>query len=104
VFEHPFFAVTKPDGTYTIKTAGLPDGDYTVTFWHEKYASDPVEEKITLKDGKAESNHTFKAESAAAEPTDATKVILASDSKKAEKATCPACTGAAPKLEKVATK
>ena len=103
VFEHPFFAVSKPDGTYTIKTAGLPDGDYTLTFWHEKYATDPVEEKVTVKDGKAEVNKTFKAEAAAAEPSKDAKVILASD-KKAAEGTCPACTGAAPKLEKVASK
>src|ERR1041385_8695627 len=104
VFEHPFFAVTKPDGTYTIKTAGLPDGDYTVTFWHEKYATDPVEEKVTVKDGKAEVNHTFKAEAAMAQPSKDAKVILASDKKTAEGA-CPACAGtAAPKLEKVASK
>jgi plastocyanin len=103
VFEHPFFAVTKPDGTYTIKTAGLPDGDYTLNFWHEKFASDtPQEEKVTIKDGKAEVNHTFKAEAAAAETPKDAKVILASDSKKAEGA-CPACSGAAPKLEKVAS-
>jgi hypothetical protein len=103
VFEHPFFAVTKPDGTYTIKTAGLPDGDYTLTFWHEKYATDPVEEKITVKDGKAEMNKTFKAEAAMAQPSKDAKVILASDKKTAE-ATCPACTGGAPKFEKVASK
>jgi hypothetical protein len=104
VFEHPFFAVSKADGTYEIKTAGLPDGDYTITFWHEKYASDPVEEKVTVKDGKGEVNHTFKAEAAAAEPSKDAKVILASD-KKAAEGSCPACcTGAAPKLEKVASK
>src|SRR5438046_3184583 len=54
VFVHPYFAVSKEDGTYKIPTKGLADGDYTLTFWHEKYASDPVEEKVTVKDGKAE--------------------------------------------------
>jgi len=102
VFEHPFFAVTKPDGTFAIKTAGLPDGDYTVTFWHEKFASDtPAEEKVTVKDGKAEINHTFKAEAAMAEPADGKKVILASDNKTAESGSCPACAAGAPKLEKI---
>ena len=102
VFEHPYFAVTKPDGTFSIKTAGLPDGDYTVTFWHEKYASDtPAEEKVTVKDGKAEINHTFKAE-AALGPSDGKKVILASDNKPADAPACPACAAAAPKLEKIA--
>ena len=102
VFEHPFFAVSKPDGTFAIKTAGLPDGDYTVTFWHEKYASDAVEEKVSVKDGKAEVNHTFKAEAAAADGVKDAKVILASDGKKAEGA-CPACAGTV-RLEKVAAK
>jgi len=96
VFEHPFFAVTKEDGTYKIDAKGLPDGDYTLTFWHEKYATDPVEEKVTIKDGKAEANHTFKAEAAMAEPKVKT-VILASDS--GEEKCCEKC-----KLEKVAGK
>lgn len=102
VFEHPFFAVTKEDGTYEMKTEGLADGEYTVTFWHEKFASEtPAEMKVEIKDGKAEANHAFKAEAAAAEPA-ATKVILASDNKPAgakcdEKACCKA---GAPKLEK----
>jgi hypothetical protein len=80
VFEHPYFAVSKEDGTFAIKTAGLPDGDYTVTFYHEKYAADATalpEEKITVKDGKAEVKHVFKAEAALASPT-ANDVILAS--------------------------
>ncbi len=96
VFEHPYFAVTKEDGTFDIKTAGLPDGDYTVNFYHEKYANDPAqlpEEKVTVKDGKAEVNHTFKAEAALANPTGLKQVILASDSGKK----CEACEGAAKK-------
>src|SRR5204863_1113955 len=51
VFDHPFFAVSKADGTYTIKN--VPDGDYTLQFWHEKYATTPVEVKVSVKDGKA---------------------------------------------------
>lgn len=34
VMEHPYFAVTKADGTFEIK--GLVDGEYTVEAWHEK--------------------------------------------------------------------
>jgi hypothetical protein len=102
VFEHPFFATTKEDGTYTIATKGLPDGEYTLTFWHEKFASEtPVEEKITVKDGKAEKDYKFKAEAAAAAPQpDAAKVILASDKKTEEE--CTACKAGVPRLEKVA--
>ena len=34
VFSHPFFAVTKPDGSFSI--AGLPAGSYEIEAWHEK--------------------------------------------------------------------
>jgi plastocyanin len=34
VFSHPFFAVTGPDGKYTI--ANLPAGTYEIEAWHEK--------------------------------------------------------------------
>lgn len=34
VFNHPFFAVTKADGKFTI--SGLPAGTYVLTAWHER--------------------------------------------------------------------
>jgi hypothetical protein len=34
VVPHPFFAVTKEDGTFEIK--GLPAGSYTIELWHEQ--------------------------------------------------------------------
>lgn len=34
VVPHPFFAVTKDDGSFEIK--GLPEGTYTLEFWHER--------------------------------------------------------------------
>ena len=68
VFEHPYFAVSKEDGTFSLPK-GLADGEYTVQFWHEKYASDtPAEAKVTVKDGKGEVSHKFDAASAMAEP------------------------------------
>jgi hypothetical protein len=33
VLDHPYFTVSKQDGSYTI--AGLPPGRYTIEFWHE---------------------------------------------------------------------
>jgi plastocyanin len=33
VFEHPFFAVTGPDGKFEIKD--VPAGHYTIDYWHE---------------------------------------------------------------------
>ncbi|HEY7700088.1 MAG TPA: carboxypeptidase regulatory-like domain-containing protein, partial [Vicinamibacteria bacterium] len=35
VVDHPFFAVTAPDGRFEL--AGLPAGSYVVEAWHEQY-------------------------------------------------------------------
>ncbi len=63
VFPHPFFAVTKPDGTFTIPTKGLADGKYAVTAWHEKLGEQKGE--VTVKDGKGTVDFSFKPEGAA---------------------------------------
>ena len=34
VFDHPYFAVTKPDGSFTIDS--VPPGKYTLVAWHER--------------------------------------------------------------------
>ena len=44
VLKHPFFAVTGPDGTFTIK--GLPPGSYTIAAWQEKFGT--VEQQVTV--------------------------------------------------------
>jgi hypothetical protein len=49
VVNHPFFAVTKEDGTFEIK--GLPTGEYEVEAIHEKLKTQTG--KVTLKDGEA---------------------------------------------------
>ena len=75
VFEHPYFATTGDDGSYTIK--GLKDGEYTLVAWHEKGGS--TEQKITVKDGKATADFKVKAKSgAAAAPADekVTEVVV----------------------------
>jgi hypothetical protein len=43
VFDHPYFAVTAPNGTFVID--GVPPGKYTLVAWHErtKRAEQPVE-------------------------------------------------------------
>ena len=59
VVKNPFFAVTDKDGKYEIK--GLPPGDYTLEFVHEKLGP-PQDVKVTLapKDTKT-ADATFKA-------------------------------------------
>ena len=34
VFDHPYFAVTGDDGTYSI--SGLSSGEYVIEAWHER--------------------------------------------------------------------
>ncbi len=47
VFEHPFFAVTGPDGRYELR--GLPPGKYTLTLWQETFQS--IDREIEIKPG-----------------------------------------------------
>ncbi|HEX8651430.1 MAG TPA: carboxypeptidase regulatory-like domain-containing protein [Pyrinomonadaceae bacterium] len=46
VLKHPFFAVTKEDGSFEI--TGVPPGKYTVVAWHEKYGEKTAE--VTVGD------------------------------------------------------
>lgn len=47
---HPFFAVTREDGTFTI--AGLPAGNYTLEAWHERFGRQTAEVTVAAKDSK----------------------------------------------------
>ena len=92
VFDHPYFAVTKDDGTFEIKKAP-DDGEYTLVAWHEKYGkSEP--QTVTIKDGKA-SGVEFKFDAASARGNEAPigEIKLAA----AKTAHCPAggCEGMA---------
>lgn len=49
VVDHPFFAVSKPDGTFTIKN--VPDGKYTVEIKHRKGAPEGMTKDIEVKGG-----------------------------------------------------
>jgi plastocyanin len=52
VVNHPFFAVTGDDGTFTIK--GLPPGTYTVQVWHEKYGTQDQTVTVGAKESKSQ--------------------------------------------------
>lgn len=57
VLDHPFFAVSGADGTFTI--SGLPTGEYTIEAWHEKMGTQT--QKVTVSDGgAATADFTFK--------------------------------------------
>jgi plastocyanin len=59
VVEHPYFAVTGPEGNFEIRN--IPPGDYVVQAWQETLGTQ--EQKITvLPSGKVETNFTFKGE------------------------------------------
>jgi hypothetical protein len=58
VLNHPFYAVTKEDGSYEIK--GLPPGEYEIEAWHEKLKNQT--QKVTVKDGeKAKADFAYKS-------------------------------------------
>lgn len=58
VLDNPFYATTDDqNGAYKIDTTGLPDGDYELVFWHEKFGEQT--KKISVKGGKAEANAVF---------------------------------------------
>jgi plastocyanin len=58
VVKSPFYAVTGPDGKFEIK--GLPPGDYTIAFVHEKLGEQ--DQKVTVGPKEAKTvDQTFKA-------------------------------------------
>jgi plastocyanin len=58
VVKSPFYAVTDKDGKYEIK--GLPPGDYTLAFVHEKLGEQDQKVTVAAKDSKTVDT-TFKA-------------------------------------------
>lgn len=47
VLKHPFFAVSKEDGSFEIKN--VPPGTYTVEAWHEKFGTKTAQVKVDSK-------------------------------------------------------
>lgn len=64
VFKHPFFAVSKDDGTFTI--TGVPPGKYTVVAWQEKGPTEKTMEITVPAKGSATADFTFDATAMAA--------------------------------------
>ena len=59
VLEHPFFAVTGPDGSFTID--GVPPGTYTVEAWHERLGTKEMSVTVAEK-ATAEANFSLAAQ------------------------------------------
>jgi hypothetical protein len=101
VLDHPFFSVSKADGTFAIK--GLPDGDYTIKAWHEKFGE--TEKKVTVKGGNGTVDFAFSA-GASAEPVES-NIKLVTDTKTIEPCDCetePAkASAAAPSTQPIQT-
>jgi plastocyanin len=62
VLNHPYFAVTDPSGSFTLK--GLPAGTYTIEAWHEKLGAQTQTVTVAAKETK-EISFTFKVPAAA---------------------------------------
>jgi len=58
VFNHPYYAVTGDDGSFTIKD--LPAGDYTLEVWHEKYGVQTMKVNVDAS-GKKNVDFTYSA-------------------------------------------
>ena len=56
VVDHPFFAVSGADGSFSID--GLPAGDYEVEAWHEEFGAQTLSVTVAA-DGSAEANFDF---------------------------------------------
>lgn len=50
VMAHPFFAVTGPDGSFSLQ--GVPPGTYTVEAWHERFGTKTTQ--VTVGDRQAQ--------------------------------------------------
>jgi plastocyanin len=56
VLDHPFFAVSGADGSFSID--GLPAGDYEIEAWHEELGAKTLSVSVAA-DGSAEANFDF---------------------------------------------
>jgi plastocyanin len=76
VLKHPFYAVSKEDGSFEI--AGVPPGKYTVTAWHEKYGEKTMD--VTVGDkGSATADFTYSPTASAAPQGGSLEILPALD-------------------------
>jgi plastocyanin len=76
VLKHPFYAVTKEDGSFEI--AGVPPGKYTVVAWHEKYGEKTAE--VTVGDkAAATADFTFASTATASTQGGSLEILPALD-------------------------
>jgi len=64
VVEHPYFATSAEDGTFTIEN--VPAGDYTLEAWHEEYGTMTANVTVTAQ-GTAEVAFDYSADMAGAD-------------------------------------
>ena len=64
VLDHPYFAVSKADGSYSIPN--LPPGTYTLTAWHERLKPQTLNVTVAAKESKSDANFTFNSSAAGA--------------------------------------
>jgi plastocyanin len=64
VLDHPYFAVTKEDGAFSIPN--LPPGTYELVAWHERLGEQTQSITVAAKESKSDANFTFKASAAGA--------------------------------------
>lgn len=57
VLDNPYFAVSDAEGKFSLPK-GLPDGDYTLHAWHEKFGEQDA--ALTVKDGCATAEFIFR--------------------------------------------
>lgn len=58
VFDHPYFAVSATDGSFSI--SNVPDGNYEIVAWQEKFKKRTLSQKVSVKNGEANILFEFK--------------------------------------------
>jgi len=65
VLDHPYFAITGPDGSFRIPN--LPPGTYTIEAWHERYGTKTMQVTVAAQETK-QADFTYSAGAVAMVP------------------------------------